>query len=88
MQSDASLAPSQARNGCREFSVESLVSYHFNSFNPFEAHRLGANASETELASISALHPRQKARKVQRGREKRLLTPQDRGEQEKWGPSH
>lgn len=26
--SDASLAPSQAGNGCREFSVESSVSHH------------------------------------------------------------
>lgn len=88
MQSNASLSPSQARNGCREFSVGSLVSYHIDFFNPFEAHRLGANAGEIEPASISALHPRKKARNAQHGWETWLLTPCDHGEQEKCGPFH
>lgn len=84
MQSNASLSPSQARKGCREFSVGSLVSYHIDFFHPSEAHRLGPNAGENRggLHFSSASREESTKRSTQMG-EVAADSLRHHGEQEK-----
>lgn len=85
---DASLAPSRARKGCRGCSGEAWDHAALSSSTPLKLVGLERRQVKQSCGLHFSLQPRKKVRRVPHGRERRLLPPGDRGEQEQRGPFH